>query len=305
MTKKRKLLAASVILTALVLMLVGIFAIAAGEPTAEIKLHNLSMRQNVVVKYAVEVENLPSGATVGVEVQRSGKFSEATFTETAEIDGKEYYIFDVDDLSAAEMTTDLYARPYIEKAGGQRIYGAPKKSSILEYAYKILGKIPGGKESSDSVKNLLRTMLEYGAAVQRYTGQNLDRLADAEYYQIKVNDGVLSNGDASGLYLSGDFIGLVADEKEEQEFVGWENSLGTVVSTSKNYTLTVGTKNETYTAVYEKIENNISYTLNGGTLPSGSWNRYTPARSLTCPYLQDRATFSRAGSPPLILTSLI
>ncbi len=283
MTKKRKLLAASVILTALVLMLVGIFAIAAGEPTAEIKLHNLSMRQNVVVKYAVEVENLPSGATVGVEVQRIGKFSEATFTEIAEIDGKEYYIFDVDDLSAAEMTTDLYARPYIEKAGGQRIYGAPKKSSILEYAYKILGKIPGGKESSDSVKNLLRTMLEYGAAVQRYTGQNLDRLADAEYYQIKVNDGVLSNGDASGLYLRGDFIGLVADEKEEQEFVGWENSLGTVVSTSKNYTLTVGTKNETYTAVYEKIENNISYTLNGGTLPSGKWNRYTPGTKFDLP----------------------
>ena len=283
MTKKKRLLVATVILTALVLMLVGIFAIAAGEPTAEIKLHNLSMRQNVVVKYAVEVENLPSGATVGVEVQRIGKFSEATFSEIAEIDGKEYYIFDVDDLSAAEMTTDLYARPYIEKAGGQRIYGAPKKSSILEYAYKILGKIPGGKESSDSVKNLLRAMLEYGAAVQRYTGQNLDRLADAEYYQIKVNDGVLSNGDASGLYLSGDFIGLVADEKEEQEFVGWENSLGTVVSTSKNYTLTVGTKNETYTAVYEKIENNISYTLNGGTLPSGKWNRYTPGTKFDLP----------------------
>ena len=142
-------------------MLVGVFALAANEPSAEIKLNNLSYRQNVVIKYAVEVKNLPSGATVGVSLKKNGVVSEATFSEIAEIDGKEYYIFDADELSADEMTVDVYATPYVKKANGSYVYGAEKKSSVLTYAYKILGKISGGKDTTDEVKALLKSMLKY------------------------------------------------------------------------------------------------------------------------------------------------
>ena len=229
-----------------------VFAVAASEPSAEIEMSNLSLRQNAIIKYAVSVKNLPSGATVGVDVHRFGKTGDATFSEIAEIDGKEYYIFDVSDLSAAEMTVDVYARPYIEKSDGNRIYGAEKKSSVLEFVYKATGKIPGGNVLDADTQTMLYSMLAYGAAVQDYIGENLDRPADAQYYQVKVNEGVLANGDTSGLYLEGDRITVIANEKEDHKFLSWTNSLGNTVSTSSSYTTTVGTKNETYTAVYQK-----------------------------------------------------
>ncbi len=266
-----------------IILLVGATAFAAAEPSAEIKLHNLSTKQNVVIKYAVEVKNLPGGATVGVDLRREGKSSEATFSEIAEIGGKEYYIFDADDLSAAEMTVDVYARPYIERDDGTRIYGAEKKNSILEYAYKALGKIDTSTEASAEIKALLNSMLKYGAEVQRYTETNLERPADAEYYQVNVVGGTLSDGYTSGLYRSGEQITLTAPAVSGKNFKNWTNSAGASVSTSATYTFTVGSKNETYTAVYQKDDGNITYVLGGGSLPSGSWNKYTAGTAFTLP----------------------
>jgi hypothetical protein len=223
--KKHRLPVLLTVASVIVMMLVFcIVTLASGTPSAEIKLHNLSMRQNVVIKYAVEVENLPADATVGVELLNNGVKSEAVFSEITVIDGKEYYVFDVDSISAAEMSVYIYAKPYIKKADGSVIYGAEKKNSILEYAYKALGKIEGGKPTDQKIKNLIEAMLEYGAAVQIYTDTNLDRLANAEYYQINVIGCSLSDGYASGLYQKGETVTLKAVADSGEVFSCWKNS---------------------------------------------------------------------------------
>lgn len=283
MKNRNRFLTVALIATVLVLTLVGVFAFAADEPTVEIRLNNLSYKQNVIIKYAVEVKNLPEGAEIGVKLEKNGVISEAKFDEMAEIYGDEYYIFDANNLAADEMTVDVYATPYIKKADGSYIYGDEKKSSVLVYSYKILGKIEGGKETDDDVRALIESMLLYGASVQRYSGRNTDRLASADFYQVKTVGGRLADGHTSGLYVSGEEVTLTADSMVGQSFVGWKDSSGKIVSTDESFTLTVGNKNEVYTAHYETDNTTIEYTLNGGTLPAGQWNDYETGTAFTLP----------------------
>ena len=278
--KRSKRLTIALVVIALALTLVAIFAFAENEPTVEIELNNLAYMENVVIKYAVEVKNLPDGAAVGVSLKRNGIVSEARFDKITEIYGKDYYVFDVANLGAHEMTVDVYATPYIEKADGSRIYGAEKKSSVLTYAYKMLGKIEGGKEITDEIKNLIESMLTYGACVQIYGEKNLDRLANAEYYQVKVAGGTLSDGHTSGLYQNGETVTLVSEEGKIFDF--WKNSKGEVVSRDSRATVTVnGT--ETYTATYVVNNNTITYSLDGGVLPEGEWRFYNAGTKFVLP----------------------
>ena len=285
MKHKSRFLTVAVIVAVLALTLVGIFAFAEDEPVPviEIRLNNLSYKQNVIIKYAVEVKNLPDGATVGVRIEKNGIVSEAEFDDITEIYGDDYYVFDAKELAADEMTVDVYATPYIKKADGTYIFGDEKKSSVIEYSYKILGRIEGGKETTDDVKTLIGSMLKYGAAVQKYSGKNIDRLATADHYQIKVREGRLSDGHSSGLYVSGEQVDLIADSVAGKSFVGWKDSSGTVISMERNLTVTVGTKNETYTATYKEDLTTIDYVLNGGALPSGQWNDYETGSEFALP----------------------
>ena len=275
MLSKGKRLAIVLAITVLALTLIGVLVSATAEPSVEIRLNNLSYTQNVVIKYALEVNNLPSGATVGVKVERNGDVSEATFAEIAKINGKEYYIFDVDNLVADEMTVDVYATPYIAKADGSFVYGSQKKSSVLEYSYKIMGKIEGGVPVADSVKELLACMLDYGAAVQLFTGKSTDRLATDDFYQVKLVDGSFADGFAKGLYKQGDTLTPIADAPDRGfKFSGWRSSVtGSLI---KDSTITVGATNVIYTAEYEDARNlgKISYNLDGGTLPEGAQDKY-------------------------------
>ena len=275
MLRKSRLWIIAVTAIVAVLTLVCVFATAANEPTVEIRLNNISYKQNVFIKYAVEVENLPDDATVGVKIEKGGAAGEAVFVGLSNIYGKQYYVFDVVDLTANEMAVDIYATPYIEKADGKYVYGETKKCSVLEYTYKILGKIEGGVSVSDQVKTLLTRMLDYGAAVQEYTGLNLDRLATADYYQITTVGGVLSDGFTSGLYKKGDVVTLEAvNIPEGYMLAGWRSSVdGSLITDS---VITVTDENVVYTAEYKPAGNfgKISYVLDEGTLPDDAQYEY-------------------------------
>ena len=292
MSIKSKRLLLLAVAVALVLTLAGVFAFAANEPSAEIKLINLEYNQNVEIKYAVEVKNLPGGASVGVKLTRSiskgGEIStinsEAKFDDIIELGGKEYYVFDAADLSASEMSTYVYATPYVKIGEDSYVYGAAKKTSILEYAYKMFGKIEGGVSGSNNVKTMITRMLDYGTAVQKYSSVNLDRLANATYYQVNVSGGKLADGYTSGLYLAGESVALTADPAQVgREFLGWKKSgSDALIETDA---ITVGTANATYTSQYSVYQNvvKLTYQVNGGTLPAGALTEYD--RSSTVPYV--------------------
>ena len=268
-------------------LVLGAVAIAAATPTVEIELTNLSYRQNVAIKFAVKTTSLPAGATVGVSVKKGSPDAtesfEATLDEVTEINGTEYHIFTVDCLTASEMAIDIYATPYVKLSGGSTVYGREKKTSILKYAYMALGKIDEGRELSAEVQTMIAAMLNYGAAVQDYTGTNTDRLANESYYQIKVVGGLLPDGHASGFYKSGESVTLTATPGGNLKFDCWKNSSGASVGTSSTLTVTASAKNEVYTAVASADTSFITYYTNGGTLPSGTSNDYTPGTAFTLP----------------------
>ncbi|MBR2965280.1 MAG: InlB B-repeat-containing protein [Clostridia bacterium] len=272
------------ILTALVCF--GMASFANEAPAASIKYHNLSYKSNVSIKYAVEVTSLPEGTgvadVIGVKVRKGDADYEADYEGQTFINGAEYSVFGFSELSAAEMTVDVYATPYVKISDTKIITGKTHKNSVLDYSYKILGKIEGGKELSPKVKALVAAMLSYGAAIQDYSGINVDRLADADYYQIKAINGTLPDGFDKGLYQEGDTVTLTASSKSGYIFKGWKNSADEYVGYDFGLSVTVVTANETYTAEYE-ADTSIKYVLDGGTLPAGSWDNYVLGSAFTLP----------------------
>ena len=269
------------------LLCFGTASFANEAPTAEIKYHNLSYRANVSIKYAVEVTDLPEGVgvadAVGVKVRKGDTDYEADYEGQTFIGGAEYSVFGFSELSAAEMTVDVYATPYVKISETEVITGKMHKNSVLDYSYKILGKIEGGNEFSPKVRNLILNMLSYGAAVQDYSETNTDRMANADYYQISAVNGTLPDGFAKGLYQEGDSVTLTATPKPGYVFSCWKNSAGEAVGNLPAITVEVGNENAVYTAVFERTDSSIQYELDGGTLPEGSWSKYSPGVAFTLP----------------------
>ena len=266
----------------------GIAVLASGEsaaPTVRIGYQNIAHTNNVSFKYAVIAEDLPDGATVGVEVRKGDPKGDTVYESTFEgmltIDGNRCYVFGFSALSASEMAINVYATPYIELDGERVAVGEQKKTSILEYAYKVLGRIETGKTYSEDVKDLISAMLEYGAAVQDYTGNNADRMANDDYYYITLENGRFDDGFAKGLYKEGDNVTVTADDLDGKIFTSWKDAGGKVISSSGVFEITVGTSGAHYVANY--LDSNISYVLNGGGFDTDVGSGYTPGEEFVLP----------------------
>ena len=145
-TKRISICIATVIL--LLLASVAVVALADSEPTIEVKYCNVSLDDGVDFWYSVSGANIPADAEVGITVRKnspsSGEILTAELKQKNVISSGTQYIFSVDGLSLDEMTVELYATPYVKLASGEMIYGEAKKSSVLEYAYRVLGKVGNG-----------------------------------------------------------------------------------------------------------------------------------------------------------------
>ena len=288
-----KRLTVATLIVALVATLVGVFAFATDEqvtPSAEIKFINLEYRQNVSIWYAVEATDLPSGATIGVEYTRQRTKGGETTTIEGEavsvgkktINGNAYDTFAVRGIGADEMTADVYVTPYVELSSGERIYGAQKKSSVLQYAYTILGKIEN--QSNPAHHDLVESLLAYGNAAQLYSGVNSDKLAGDTYYQVKLDGGTFADGFTHGLYKAGEILPVTVGEPAPgYTFNGWtldETNFGLS-------SIIVAERNATYVASYNApvaTQSRVLYGLNGGTLSSGNaYDVYTPGTAFTLP----------------------
>ena len=181
--------------------------------------------------------------------------------DTLTTGGVTYPFFRFTNAGAKMMAQNYYTVLYVKTADGE-YYSAPAKYSILTYAYSKLGKT-GTASTNKKLTDLLETMLDYGATAQTYLGYNTDRLANADFYQVKTSGGTLSDGFASGLFLEGDKVTLKASllNSSNQVFSYWKDSQGNEISRSAEFELTVGAKNETYTAVYEDCKHPGEWTL--------------------------------------------
>ena len=224
------------------------------EPSLNIYKKNISYASEIYIMYAVSYEGIdvttnPVKMLFYNSVQDEYTPSTASYvvesTGSATISGVSCQIFASNGLAAKQMTDDIYARAYVEIAE-ETIYSDVVKYSVLEYYYEI-------KEAgtvSTNILNLLEAMVNYGAAAQTNFNYNTEKLANATYYKVNVENTVLPDGFTSGRFKAEEQVMLTAPEKEGYIFTGWTNSNEELVSTDVTYTLTV-TQDETLTANYE------------------------------------------------------
>lgn len=276
MKGKKKLLAlfASVLLIAATVTLLVLTTSATTEaPAFSIDYCNLSFSDSVYIKYAV-ASNV-EGASLLIWNEPQTEYVKGTENAvlgsvgTEEISGENYMIFDYTELAAKQMTDVVYARVWIQKDGVD-YYSAPHKYSILQYVYNKNGKLGVGT-SDENLKNLLDSMLSYGADAQIYFGYKTDRLATSDFYQVKLTAGALSDGFNHGLYPAGDKVRLTAPATDGNgaTFSGWQDASGAKVSTEASFELTVLGKNEVYTPVYVKTSSGLEIDEEGYVLGMG------------------------------------
>ena len=227
-------------------------------PELSIDYCNLSFRDSVCIKYAVTTTSTEE-TTVLLWNEPSNEYLYGTHIAQLEtvgnqtISGETYKVFDYTDLAAKQMTDVIYARAYTV-VDGVAYYSDVVKYSILQYAYSKLGKT-GTASDDENLKAMLSSMLEYGANAQKYFEYDVERLATYDFYQVKVEGGLIDDMCNHGLYLEGDKVNVIAPETDGDgiAFVGWINENGDVVAETAEATITVGTSNDVYTAIYGEI----------------------------------------------------
>ena len=222
------------------------------NPTLSIYKKNLSYSSELYIMYAVEYDGFdPNTYPVKMlfydSLQEGYTKENATYvvnpSGSTTIVGVNCLIYYSKGLAAKQMTDDIYARAYVE-IDDKIIYSEVVKYSVLEYVYEATGKV------NENIENLLLTMKEYGAKAQINFNYNLDRLANATYYNINVINGTLSDGFTQGRFQLEEEITIKANPSEEgMRFVHWIDKNKKVVSTSSTIQIQVSGDN-TYEAVY-------------------------------------------------------
>ena len=256
MKRKTKLIALCAAL-AVSLTLIIAFAIVGGAseatPTLKVGAASLSYKSSIAQIFHVAVTNADDvDLLIWTAPQSEYKIGTEDYkvTEYNGLDLKGRRQFYFDEYSARMMPEWVYVCAYTN-VGGVDYYSPAVKYSILQYAYNQTVSAT----STPETKALVAALREYGGAAQVALGHNTDRLANADWLQIKVEGGLLEDGFAKGLYLEGDVITLTAaaTDADGKAFSHWENSAGALVSTDLVYETEVGSTEETYTAVYVEI----------------------------------------------------
>ena len=270
---KRVLIISAIVLLISAAVVVAIFAsdaISQKKADVEISIYgtNLSFSDSVYIKYAVDFRGVQA-SDVTMLIWNEPQTEYVKGTEDCVLDNGyvdlsvgPYAIFDYKELAAKQMTDVVYARAYV-KVGDTEYYSAPKKYSVLQYAYNMMGKTAVGSDDEKLVA-LLGDMLEYGALAQKYTNYRTDSLATDDFVQIKLAGGTLEDGFNHGLYKKGTSVQITAPAADEDfNFVGWRNAAGEIVSQNVSYTVVVGGANELYSAVYQgNTSDMLEYTPN-------------------------------------------
>jgi len=267
----KRLLKLMALALAVFMLVPGTMAVVSANdsaPQMSINYCNLSFRDNVCIKYAVasaspEETRLLLWDAPSEEYLYGTHAAELETVGNQTIDGVSHMVFDFTQLAAKQMTDVVYARAYTV-VDGNAYYSNVTKYSILQYAYSKLGKTAEAS-ADENLKALLGSMLEYGAKAQNYFDYNTNRLATDDFYQVKVEKGVIDDQCTHGLYLEGEVVNISAPAVNEEgtAFSHWENSAGEVVANTAEAAITVEAKNDVYTAVYTKTSVGLEFDTNG------------------------------------------
>jgi len=149
-------------------------------------------------------------------------------------------------IAPKQMTDVVYARAYAE-VDGEVYYSDPMRLSVMEYV-----QVKKAQGVAASMSNLMDAMLDYGAAAQTHFKYNTNKLANATYYKVAVENGTLADGFNYGYYQAGQTVTLQANPAVDANhtFERWVDENGATVSTNETVTVTLPAKDKTYTATY-------------------------------------------------------
>ena len=153
---------------------------------AKLAGYSLSLTGNIGVNFYMELSNdivkdesaylnftLPNGTTSKVYVKGTHEDGSTATTDTTVKDGVTYYVFTCE-VAAKEMTADIKAQMIGnngEKTGKVYTY------TVKEYADYILSHTSADDNTSSATIQLVKGMLNYGGAAQKYFGYKTDKLA--------------------------------------------------------------------------------------------------------------------------------
>ena len=214
----------------------------------------LNVSNNVNVVFFVPKE---AGAKANITVHVTEKESTGDVESTLTADdtdyineGKTYYRFVYRGVTAYEMENELIA--YAELNGD---VSPSVKYSILEYAYKKLGKADKEKDTTEGLEDLLKATLNYGSAAAKYKDKTLpaDFSYEDDYTYVSVANATFEDGFSHGVFKKGDKLDVKPDEDYKlsinavSSFV--DNGDGTVTLTVPN-----GKLNDTGSFVHKDTE---------------------------------------------------
>lgn len=229
------------------------YADASADISLSIKACNLVFEDSVRLLFAVSASGTDSISLAVWDSKpadynvSSAKRILSPLSERENIGGTQCYVFKYNDLSAKQMTDTVYAVAYTT-VNGQTYCSDVCRYSIIEHAVNMRAK----DDTEASYLALLTQMLSFGAAAQSHFSYRTDRLATDTYSRIKVVGGVIDGSFSHGIYKAGEtaVITAQASDSDGKAFDHWQNSSGNNVGTDQQLTVTAGTADETYTAVY-------------------------------------------------------
>jgi len=170
-------------------------AVQSETPAVYIESKNVSYSDSLYILYAVSHEGFDSEQNAikmlfWNEPQTDYTVENAVGVTTKYVEtvnGKECEVFYSEGIAAKEMTDVIYCRAYVELEG-EIYYSDVEKYSVMDYVYTMReeGNLSGEQQET------FTAMLDYGAAAQKLFAYNTDRLANANFYKVSVEGGVLT-----------------------------------------------------------------------------------------------------------------
>lgn len=184
-------------------------------PVLTVAGQNVTLDQNnIYLSYAVDApenadvkllvwEEVPEKYEVGSQVKT------LTSNGTVEKDEKTYLTFDYTNLDVTQMTKVLYVCAYAE-VNGAAVYSAPKKYSVLEYAYNMMGKAE--KTAEAGYQGILTAMLNYGWQAEMFFNEKTDVADYNAYTYVRVANATFADGYDYGFFPAGAEVEIVAND---------------------------------------------------------------------------------------------
>ena len=130
-----------------------------------------------------------------------------------------YYEYIYKGVTAYQMANELYAFAYLDNDGIEGlsagdIKGPEVKYSVIEYAYKKLGKVPNkAKDETPRLESLLKNMLAYGSSAAVFADKTLpeDFSFENDYVYVSLMNAVFEDNYSYGFFKKGEQLTVTAN----------------------------------------------------------------------------------------------